>query len=450
MPGHVVNMAVPIRFGPQRRPEGLIWRIVDTGVSLLTNSYPTEPGALPGLIVQGVQAVLGVPVRVGDQVLGALFIYRRRREPPFAAHNLATLETIGRQAGVAIRNARLYEAAVRESSRRALLYQASVAFGGTLAANELYAVIHRAVRQLMPCDSIAIALFYAVEHEVEYVYVADKEAHWSGRRMALGRGLLSYVIREGITLRINGSEPEIEALFGAERFDPDAPVTRAILAVPLRAGEHMVGAFTVQALRPDAYDSEDLDALEMLAATAAIAIQNAQLFAKVQELATTDPLTGVFNRRHFFELARRELERAARYHHPLSLLMLDADFFKQINDTYGHIAGDQVLQAIAARCRETVREVDVVARYGGEEFLVLLPETNPSAAMQVAERLRERVEREPMLTEAGPVQASISVGVACYEPTAPRSIEQLLDLVDKALYVAKRAGRNQIHAFESA
>ena len=167
----------------------------------------------------------------------------------------------------------------------------------------------------------------------------------------------------------------------------------------------------------------------------------------MQELATRDPLTGVFNRRHFFQLARSELERAGRYLRPISLLMLDADYFKRINDTYGHLAGDQVLQAITARCRETLREIDVVARYGGEEFLVLLPETGAAAALLVAERLRERIGREPVPTDVGPVEVRVTLGVASYEQGQPGTVDELLDRVDKALYAAKGAGRNQTRAY---
>jgi diguanylate cyclase (GGDEF)-like protein len=127
--------------------------------------------------------------------------------------------------------------------------------------------------------------------------------------------------------------------------------------------------------------------------------------------------------------------------------MLDADYFKQINDTYGHVAGDQVLHAIAARCREQLREADVVARYGGEEFLVLLPETGRPAALLAAERLREYIGLTPVPTEAGPVSVTVSIGVSSLEPGEAGSIGRLLDQVDRALYEAKRAGRNQIRLF---
>lgn len=329
-----------------------------------------------------------------------------------------------------------------EAERRRLLYEASLAFGTALAPEPLYHIIHGTLRQLMPCDTLAIAILDEPE-QLNYVYLADGRGRWPSERVALTRGLLGYIIRTGLSLRVLGCDPVIEAFFGAEPFGEGEDSTGSLLAVALRIGEQTIGAISVQAMASDAYSSEHLSDLESLAATAAIALQNAHLFARVQELATMDALTGVANRRHFFDLARREIERVARYGRPLSLLMIDADYFKQINDHYGHVVGDEVLQAIAMRCRVDLREVDVIGRYGGEEFLVLLPETTTAQALRVADRLREAVGQTPILTRAGPISASISVGVAGFPPGVTGTVEDLLDQVDRALYSAKTAGRNQ-------
>ena len=199
----------------------------------------------------------------------------------------------------------------------------------------------------------------------------------------------------------------------------------------------------------------------------AIALENARLFAQTQELAITDPLTGLYNRRFFFNQAKTEFERARRYQGPLSIIMLDIDDFKKINDTYGHLIGDQVLQSLARLCRENVREIDVVGRYGGEEFVILLPETplvisQPvggenssssdgiiinSGAITAAERLRQKVDQNIIQTEKDNLRITISLGVAEYHPdiTSP---EMLLDHADQALYLAKQAGKNRVATFE--
>ncbi|NTU81181.1 MAG: diguanylate cyclase [Chloroflexales bacterium] len=443
LPGHVVGLDAALIQGPLYRGSGAIWDLIDTGEAFLHNDYATDPRAMRELVRQGVQAVLGVPVVASDEILGVLILYHLEPGRRFGQRDLELLECIGRQAGVALQNARRYEEAMRESRRRQVLYKASVAFGTSLAPEQLYLMIHHTIARLMPCDTIAIALYDEPTDEIEYVYMVDGHGRWPSRRLSLKRGMLGFIVRTGLSLRITGCDPEIEALFGAEPFGEGEDATGSLLALALSVGEQTIGAITVQAVAPDAYTPDDLSALETLAATAAIALQNAHLFARVQELATIDPLTGVSNRRQFFDRARREIERAARYGRPFSLIMLDADHFKQINDHYGHVAGDQVLQAIAARCRADLREVDVIGRYGGEEFLVLLPETAGLQAMAVADRLRDAVGRTPVATDAGPVAVSISIGVAGFAAGSTGTIEELLDQVDKALYRAKAAGRNQ-------
>lgn len=163
----------------------------------------------------------------------------------------------------------------------------------------------------------------------------------------------------------------------------------------------------------------------------------------LRQQARTDPLTAVFNRRHFVELAERELLRAVRFNHPVSVMMIDIDHFKDINDAHGHAAGDRVLQRLAARCRDGLREIDVFGRLGGEEFSVLLPETTCAGAVVVAERLRESIAALKVSVPASPpLSFTISIGVAEWnrEDTA---VEGVLARADAALYEAKNAGRNR-------
>jgi diguanylate cyclase (GGDEF)-like protein len=171
------------------------------------------------------------------------------------------------------------------------------------------------------------------------------------------------------------------------------------------------------------------------------ALRNA--LEEVQRLAITDSLTGLYSRRHLFELAGHEFQRARRYQLPLSVMMVDIDEFKRVNDTHGHAIGDQVLQGVAERCRKELREVDVIGRYGGDEFTALLPETGLSAACQVAERLRKNIAERTLDTKAGRITVTVSLGIAVLgdEHLTP---ESLLDRADQALYAAKQNGRNRV------
>jgi len=170
---------------------------------------------------------------------------------------------------------------------------------------------------------------------------------------------------------------------------------------------------------------------------------------KLEQLATTDPLTGIANRRKMTEQIAQELERARRFHHPLSLLMIDIDHFKRINDTYGHEVGDQAIIQTATLLTASLRAVDMVARFGGEEFVLLMPETHIAVAVHAAERLRARAAELRVRTEFGvEVELTISIGVAAADPHGtPDTPSSLLVRSDKALYRAKKEGRNRVVQF---
>ncbi|MCX7791774.1 MAG: diguanylate cyclase [Chloroflexaceae bacterium] len=447
---HAIGIPRLTASGPVLRGPGVMWEIFDQGKPLLINDYMSDPRAIPSRLEQNVHAVVAVPVHTPHKMLGALGLFYLQPGRQFTRRDQHLLETVAHQTAVALENARLYQTALAEAERRSLLYRASLEFGQELELDGLFRAIHRAAARLMPCDTCVIGLLDTERQEIEYVYRADAVRCWPPERLPLNRGLPGFIVRTGVSLRITGCEPEMQAWFGAEPFGAGAQPTGSLLAVALYVGGQSIGALSVQAEASDAYTSADLDVLETLAATAAIAIQNARLFNQVQELATLDALTGVANRRHFLELAQREVERAERYHRPLSLLVVDVDHFKHINDTYGHLTGDQVLRSIAARLRDNLRENDLIGRFGGEEFLVLLPETEEEQALQAAERLRGAIGAWPVITDEGEVGVSVSIGVASHGCTGqPLSVQQLLKFADDALYVAKRRGRNQIQVAPS-
>ena len=167
-----------------------------------------------------------------------------------------------------------------------------------------------------------------------------------------------------------------------------------------------------------------------------------RLEAKLERMATRDQLTGTYNRHAFFELGANEIVRAHRFEHPLTVLMLDLDHFKNVNDTHGHAVGDEVLRVFALRCRADMRRPDIFARLGGEEFAAILVETNDEMAMEVAERIRISAETKPILTEAGELTVTTSIGLASLK--SEETLVKLLQRADKGLYEAKTAGRNLV------
>ena len=168
-----------------------------------------------------------------------------------------------------------------------------------------------------------------------------------------------------------------------------------------------------------------------------------RLRESLRKQVAEDPLTGLYNRRYVFDIVERELTRYRRYREPLALILIDADHFKRVNDTWGHCAGDKVLQHIADVCRNSVRESDVVGRFGGEEFIIVLPHTRASDAGFVAHRIRQSMQRAGVRTDAGEIKVTLSLGIAECGPGTD-TFDRLLQAADQALYAAKQAGRNRI------
>jgi len=243
--------------------------------------------------------------------------------------------------------------------------------------------------------------------------------------------------------------PDTDAYPGWSREKTHNPI-RSWVGAPISAQGQVIAIFSLDKLEPDYYTEKHADTLAMFAAEAALAMENARLFKDVQRMAITDPLTGIFNRRYFFSQGLYEVDRACRYCHPLSLILLDVDEFKRVNDTCGHLVGDQVLQRICEICLESLRKVDILVRYGGEEFVILLPDTTPAAAREVAERLRARIGAERIVSDAGLIQVTASFGVAdlVLQDPATGSCAHLLDQMvrqaDQAMYQAKQAGRDRV------
>jgi diguanylate cyclase (GGDEF)-like protein/PAS domain S-box-containing protein len=226
---------------------------------------------------------------------------------------------------------------------------------------------------------------------------------------------------------------------------------KSYVGVPIISGDEVVGIINLDSSVPGFFNQSHAERVQAFADQVAIAVQNARLYARLQELARTDTLTGLYNRGYFFTLAEREVERARRYKTPLSLILIDLDHFKEINDHFGHQTGDLALQVISGVCQKIVREVDIVGRYGGEEIMVLLPETGLNAALVTAERLRQQIafltiESKPADNQVS-IQVTASLGVAELNDSCT-TLELLIERADKALYQAKQEGRNYVRAFQ--
>ena len=246
-----------------------------------------------------------------------------------------------------------------------------------------------------------------------------------------------FTEKKSIITNLGGKDPRFSQLSN------DLNVS-SLICVPLIAKGECIGIINITNKKNGKlFNKKDLEFVEALANQAAIAVDNAQLY----ELATKDGLTKLYIHRHFYFLLEAEIKRVQRYDHILSLLIMDIDNFKQVNDTYGHLIGDLVLKEISSTILQTVRHVDIPARYGGEEFTIILPETSALNAVIIADRLRERISQiEVRVDENTVISPTVSIGIAEF-PNASGDIKGLIDCADKALYVSKENGKNCIHLY---
>ena len=252
--------------------------------------------------------------------------------------------------------------------------------------------------------------------------------------------LLGRAYREG-----SMQEVDAHAVPGSADWTAQPGDLASHAAVSLRSGEHLLGILVIGSATARALTGPELERLQVIGNQSSLALQNALLHEQLERLSVTDRLTDLYNHGYFQQRLEKEIGRASRFGHKLSLVMIDIDDFKAFNDTYGHPRGDRVLRSVSSAITSTLRDIDFAARYGGEEFVVVLPETDLAGATAVAERIRAEVSRitYQALGVAADVRMTVSVGVGTY-PTQADSGAALIVVTDQAMYAAKRSGKNRV------
>jgi two-component system cell cycle response regulator len=397
-----------------------------------------------------VGAFLGVPVLRNGHVAAVLAVDRRAADP-FGDREELILESVAREVDRAIESERIFAAMDQVKYEQERFYDAFSLLNQAISVDGFAGQLIEAVTRIKPVDFVAVTLYEAEAHRHQVVGV---KAEATLQKSLEGHpfhdkdgGLVAMALKNGHALPyVPLSEQPDRAklqLFGHH----EGPALESVKVFPLLHRGAPLGALIVGSLRRGRELSrEEERMLDTVTAHAANSLANARMYQRMEMMATTDALTGAFNRRRFGELLDECLARAARFGRQVSVLMIDADHFKSVNDTYGHPVGDLVLQRIASMLQAEARRTDVVARYGGEEFVVILDETDAAGAQRVAERIRARIEAELIQGDFGRLRVTASLGLATW-PLQAQNREELLERADSALYEAKRKGRNRVAVY---
>jgi diguanylate cyclase (GGDEF)-like protein len=364
--------------------------------------------------------------------------------------NLADLFGLAAEVGLATGFVRLYGVELeRENAQRERLRQrahhaeslstAALQLAASLALPEVLGNLTKQALEITGADFAAV-----------YRVTADMDAQPTEiiltRRNESEPNTLQRELGSASRWMIDSGEPFfIEDLTANPRFQNSPALARVVslAVIPLQQNAHIIGTLMTGFGARHSFDENERRLLTTFAQHAALAMYNAELHRAVEALAVTDALTGIANRRRFEQKLANEILRARRYHDALSLVIFDLDNFKQINDRYGHLAGDAVLCAMARTLTRASRETDLVARIGGEEFALILPETGAVEARMVAERIRRSLEETPVVWDGQTLVITCSAGVfGATGLNVPGNSDEMYRLADAALYQAKELGRN--------
>ena len=378
------------------------------------------------------KCLIAAPIFLGNRSTGIMVAMNPDREFVFEQRDLDLLVTAAGQVSVAVENARLFADEQRRSRQLAFLNNVSRTAISSEDPVHMLSEIAGEIQKNFSFDHIGIGLLDYGTKEIEIKAEAGATAHATGKRIPLGTGILGRVARTGERALVQNALPG--NLTGILQD------SRAVLCLPITYGETLLGVLNIESRNENAFAPQDVLILNTLADLLATALHNAFVFQKLQQQSITDGLTGIKTRRFFWEALSAEWKRASRSGRPFSVVLIDLDKFKEVNDTMGHFEGDLVLARVGRLLEQKSRQSNVVARYGGDEFIVLMPETGAEQAHVLAERLRQWLATDPMLSEH---HITGSFGVASF-PVHGFSIEDIIRVADAGMYVSKRSGGNSV------
>ncbi|MFY9530289.1 MAG: sensor domain-containing diguanylate cyclase [Candidatus Acidiferrales bacterium] len=335
---------------------------------------------------------------------------------------------------------------LQEGNEVAVFHELGKALTSSLQLDQVLRTIMEKINEVLHPDTWSLLLMDQEKHELYFQIATGKGSEaLKDVRIPLGQGIAGWVAQSGEVVVVPDTSQD--SRFFAQVDERTKMETRSIVAVPVRFRDQCLGVIELlNCVGEGGFSKRDLALLEALADYAAIAIENARHVHRIHELTITDDCTTLYNARHLNFMLDTEIYRSQRYSYEFSLIFIDLDHFKNVNDTHGHLMGSKLLAEIGTMIKENCRLIDLAFRYGGDEFVILLPQTSKENACRVARRLHRKIRENVWLREPGlNVRITSSVGVASY-PADSKTKADLLHLADEAMYLVKNSTRDSVAA----
>jgi diguanylate cyclase (GGDEF)-like protein len=379
-----------------------------------------------------------VPLINMKELVAVLAISERRGERPYTVENIDLLDFVSARLAASIEKEHLHALLKEQDEEITLVNRLTTILTSSVSIQMIFEGFAQELKKVVDIDWASIALIDG--DELYFLALSSNigSAWQTEERIPLKETATEWVCREKKSLY----EPDLkrhQSFWTGEYHLQQG--SRSIIYLPLNVTDRIIGSLILASRKLNAYNRRQIKLLERVASQIAAPVENAQLYALVEQRSRIDELTGLFNRRHFEELLKEEISRHSRYGEVLSIFILDLDNFKSYNDVYGHPAGDILLNQIGKIIKGSLRNVDKAFRYGGDEFVAILPQTDKDDAYVVAERVRGQLAGE---MEKRAINVTCSIGLASY-PADGVLISELVDVADTALYYAKRTGGNRIY-----
>jgi diguanylate cyclase (GGDEF)-like protein len=390
-----------------------------------------------------VRAVCALPVFEHGVVRGVLVV-DRLEDRALSPREEQLVEEASRYAVRAIQNERVFVQLERAKVEQGKLYRAAEALGAATTEADVIEAGVTSAREIASVDFAAVTLYSDKDkmHEIRAVS-GEGATDIVGQRFRHNSGLVSMVLENRHPLPYRGEYDEKRQVVFTKRVAP--PSMPSIVVLPLLVHDRPLGTLVLGSRRRAVFNDAARSTLEVLASHMAVSLANARMMRRLEELATMDGLTGLLNKRAMLEIAEQKLTAARRFGRQLSVLIFDIDFFKKVNDNYGHPMGDRVIKSLALFLKQRLRKSDHIGRYGGEEFAVVMPDTDARAAMQVLDEIRQRFAEIHYPAQPLDLSCTFSGGIAQLQDEM--SSQTLTQHADEALYLAKHGGRNRVEVF---